>query len=723
MTDSYRQAYKEEAFELLSELETTLLLLESSPQDMELINRVFRALHTIKGSGSMFGFDNIAEFVHDLESVYDMIRDGKLQVTKELIGLSLKAKDEIRCMLEEDNHANGVSLNEGEKEEVSRLRGAIAAQLNAAPSCVNAPAPAELPDEGIVAGPRSVEKEGDGAPARIYRIHFTPQENIFLNGTNPLFIFDELSLLGECRVVAQLAGIPDLDSINPELCCVAWDILLTTDQGTNAIEDAFEFVYGQCELRIEVIGSESIDDPVGQRKLGEILIERGDISDGELKGVLAEKKFIGEMLIEKGLVGPDKVVSALAEQQYVKNVIEQGQKKDETVSSIRVSADKLDLLVNLVGQLVTVQARLSQTVPKFRSPELNGIAEEVERLTADLRDNTLNIRMLPIGATFGRFKRLVRDLSIELGKEIEILTDGAETELDKTVIERLNDPLVHLIRNCIDHGIESPDTRESMGKERKGTIRLSAAHSGGNVVITIEDDGRGLSRDEIIKKAVEKGLLHKTELTDKEVFNFIFYPGFSTAKEITNLSGRGVGMDVVKRAIESLRGSIDIFSVINAGTTVTIKLPLTLAIVEGLLVDVADRHFVLPLSAVEECVEITDKERSEAHGRNLANIRGELVPYVRLRKEFEIPGMPPKREQIVITGTNGDKVGFAVDRVVGSCQTVIKNLGKIYSRVEGVSGATILGDGTVALIVDVPKVIYNAIKGENEEMSQKAMLS
>jgi two-component system chemotaxis sensor kinase CheA len=374
---------------------------------------------------------------------------------------------------------------------------------------------------------------------------------------------------------------------------------------------------------------------------------------------------------------------------------------------------ELDILVNLVGELVTVQARLTQTASLIQHADIGAIAEEVERLTGELRDNTLNIRMLPIGTTFGRFKRLVRDLSQELGKEIELTTEGEETELDKTVIERLNDPLVHLIRNCVDHGIELPQERVAHKKPAAGIIHLSASHSGAHVVIQIRDDGKGLDKEVLLAKAVEKGFIHgNTELTEKEIFNLIFLPGFSTAQSVTNVSGRGVGMDVVKRAMANLRGTIEITSEKGAGTLVTIKIPLTLAIVEGLLVAISDQCFVLPLSIVEECVELTEDDTRKSHNRNTAHIRGKLVPYIQLRKEFAVSGEPPAIQQIVVTGHNGDRIGFVVDSVIGEHQTVIKNLGKFYKDVEGISGATILGDGTVALIVDVPKLIDNAMRTE-----------
>ncbi|HKZ18400.1 MAG TPA: chemotaxis protein CheA, partial [Geobacteraceae bacterium] len=332
--------------------------------------------------------------------------------------------------------------------------------------------------------------------------------------------------------------------------------------------------------------------------------------------------------------------------------------------------------------------------------------EEVERLTQELRDGTLNIRMMPIGATFSKFKRLVRDLSVDLGKEVELITEGASTELDKTVIERLNDPLVHIIRNSIDHGIESPDARERSGKARQGTVRLTAEHAGECVLITIEDDGAGLDREAIRSKAVEKRLIaENAELSDKELFALIFAAGFSTAKKITGVSGRGVGMDVVMQSIEALRGAIEISSRKGEGTIITIRLPLTLAIIESLLVKIGDESFVIPLSFVEECIELTREDRDRSHGKKLANVRGHLVPYVPLQERFALPGEAPDIQQVVITSVYGERVGLLVNTVVGEHQTVIKSLGRAYRNVRGVSGATILGDGTVALILDIPQLV------------------
>jgi two-component system, chemotaxis family, sensor kinase CheA len=688
MMDAHRQAFKEEAYELLSELETSLLELEERPDDIDLIGRVFRAMHTIKGSGSMFGFDDIARFTHEVETIFDMVRNGKLEVSKKLVNLTLAARDQIKSML--DN-------SEGEGADPEASAGIIAGLREL--GSIEAPA-------APVAQTREAAPD-KGTPAT-YRIRFTPARDIFSAGSNPLILLAELKELGTCNVVAQTGGFPALAEMDPEACYVYWDVILTTDQGLNAIRDVFIFVEDDCELKIDKIAEHgSFHDQEGYKKLGEILLERGDISLEEMEEVLAGQSRFGELAVSKGIVTPAKVHSALVEQQHVKEVRQEKQSA-EAASSIRVPAERLDMLVNLVGELVTVQARLSQTATVRGDAELAEIAEEVERLTGELRDSALNIRMLPIGSTFSKFKRLVRDLSAELGKEIEMTTDGAETELDKTVIEKLNDPLVHLIRNSIDHGVELPEARLAAGKTRHGTVHLAAVHSGDSVIITIQDDGAGLDKDAIRAKAVEKGLIAPAaELSEKELFALIMAPGFSTAQKVSSVSGRGVGMDVVKRAIELLRGSIEISSVRGQGTRMMVRIPLTLAIIETLLVKIGQDYFMLPLSLVDECVELTREDLAAAHGRNLVRVREKLVPYIPLRESFAINGQVPDIEQIVIARVNEQRVGFVVDQVIGEHQTVIKSLGRAYRNVAGISGATILGDGSVALILDIPQLLQS----------------
>lgn len=687
--DSHKVAFKEEAYELLAELETSLLELEEDPDDIEQVGRVFRAMHTIKGSGAMFGFDNIAAFTHNIESVFDLVREGRIQVTKELVNLTLDARDHIMEMLDLDG-TDQVADEEKEKEITSALQELIPEDKTEETLSSD-----EL-DQLIEANKPEKKKVKE-----TFRIRFKPEPQIFLTGTNPVLLMNELREMGECVVTAHNTDIPLLHEMDAESCYIYWDITITTSETEDSIRDVFIFVEDNCELTIDKLD----EDYAPENRLGEILLNRGDISKEDLDDALEKQSKLGEILMDKKNVSKAAVKSALGEQKHVRK---KAADKSAAVSasSIRVSAEKLDQLIDLVGELVTVQASLSQKAAIMHDPGLITIAEEVERLTSGLRENAMSIRMLPIGTTFSNFKRLVRDLANELGKTIELTTEGGETELDKTVIERLKDPLVHIIRNSIDHGLEVPEERLEAGKPETGTIQLSAKHSGANVLIIIRDDGRGLDGLKIRQKAESQGIVTPDEeLTKSEVFNLIFAPGFSTAETVTDLSGRGVGMDVVKKSIEELRGSIFIDSTLGEGTTITLKLPLTLAIIDGLLVTIGPGHYVLPLSSVEECVELTRSESGLDKERHILNVRGEIVPYVPLRDEYEIEGSYPDVEQVVIMETNGKRIGFVVDEVIGGHQTVIKNLSSVFKEARDISGATILGDGSVALIVDVNKIM------------------
>jgi two-component system chemotaxis sensor kinase CheA len=698
MSDKHKNTYREEAYELLSDLEESLLELEENPEDSNLIGRVFRAMHTIKGSGAMFGFNDIAAFTHEVETVFDLVRNGKLEFTKALADLTLEARDYIREML--DISISGEFLDDRRGEEIiSELRKIV---------------PAEIAEE-IQEAPSYEEMSSDFCAEDItYRITFRPAPDIFMKGINPLFVLDDIRKMGDCKIVAQLRQIPELSDFDYHNCYAYWDIILSTSMGTNAIRDVFIFVEDDAEISIDVVDEGgTLVDETDYMKLGEILVERGDITNENLQKALSERKRLGETLVDTGLVEGEQIQSALLEQEQVKEIRKIRQAR-ETASTVRVPSEKLDVLVDLVGELVTVQARLTQVAADKGSgeaseSELLNISEEVERLTTELHDNTMSIRMVPIGFTFSKFRRLVRDLSNELGREVRMVAEGAETELDKTVIERLNDPMIHLIRNCIDHGIEPPEEREAVGKPKQGLLHLSAMHSGANVLIRIMDDGKGLDANAIRAKAESSGLIPPdADISEKDIFNLIFHGGFSMARRVTGVSGRGVGMDVVKRGIESLRGSVDIESRKGLGTTITLRIPLTLAIIEGLLVKIANDYFVFPLSAVEECVELTRDDIKSVHGRHIVNVRGSVVPYIRLRERFSSNGDMPEIEQVVIVLFEGNMVGFAVDSVVGEHKTVIKSLGRMYRDSQGLSGATILGDGTVALILDVPKLIESA---------------
>ncbi len=710
-TGSPIEIYRQEAEELLADMELTVLDLEQNPEDHEGINRLFRSIHTIKGSGAMFGFDQIAGFTHHVETVLDYVRNGNIPVSSRFISLILASRDHIKAMLDAGEEIR-ISDREVTEKLIEELRHLL---------------PSSAPEEKTVP-PEKIPEETEEREEKTWRIRFQPHADIVTTGTEPALLLDELRALGECTITAHTDAIPPLDELIPEQCCFYWDILLISVCHRNTLEDVFVFVEDQSRISIKEITGESRKESPGLvPRLGDILVERGDATAEDINRVLEpHQKQIGELLIQAGIVSHDKVLSALNEQK----IYEKQKTKSAAENSIRVASSRLDHLINLVGELVITQAGLSQisslsedfeeggsanpaeTLEQIRVQLTNAI-EPLERLTRDLRDCALNMRMLPIGTIFGRFRRLVRDLSAELGKEIDLVTEGADTELDKTVIERLGDPLVHLIRNSIGHGIRRPDERENFGKKRRGCIRLSAAHQGPNVIIIIEDDGMGMDAEAIRAKAIEKGLIGEEEnLTGEEMFKMVLAPGFSTAKSVTSLSGRGVGLDVVKREIDSLGGTVRIASEKGKFTRFTLTLPLTLAIIDGLLVDAGGSFFVLPLSHVLECSELTKEVLVKSHGRDVMMLRGDLIPFVRLCDIYEIQSRNPETEHIAVVQSDDFRIGIVVDEIIGNIQTVIKSLDRNYRDADGVSGATIMGDGTVALIADIPGIIRLARSGE-----------
>ncbi|HPH01908.1 MAG TPA: chemotaxis protein CheA [Spirochaetota bacterium] len=690
-SENYVETYRQEVEEHLVVIEEAVLDLEDNPGNREALNRLFRSMHTIKGSGAMFGFEEIAGFTHHVESVLDRVRAGEVTITPNLINLVLASRDLIRTMLVTEG-----PLPAAEALQCEQVVAAL--QLLEAGDVVHVSAPAP-----------SAAPPLQGKESTIWRIQFRPSKETFSSGLDPARLIDELRHLGNCTVTPDKGNLPDFGHFDPEICYLGWECLLETTASLDSIKDVFIFVDEASEVSItqihETLDPENTEKPP---RLGDILVERGDVTPAAIQDVLSKQKRIGELLVAEGIVSETEVEAALSEQKLIER-----HKAGTGVSSVRVPSAKLDSLINLVGELVIVQARLTQVSGELGIPILERPVEEIEQLTAELRDCVFNIRMLPIGTSFSKFRRLVRDLSVELGKEIQLETAGENTELDKTVIEKLDDPLMHLVRNSIDHGIEKPDLREKQGKARIGTVRLEAAQHGAHVVISISDDGAGLDRDAILSRAVERGLLERDiEYTDKEVFAQIFHPGFSTAAKVTSVSGRGVGMDVVKREVEALRGSINISSERGKGSRITLSLPLTLAIIDGLMVVVGDSHYVLPMAYVEECVEYGQDDMARTHGRNMIAVRGDLVPFVRLREFFSAPGDLPPAEQIVIVRVEEFRVGIACDRIVGSHQTVIKSLGKSYKNAVGVSGATILGDGSVALIIDIPALVKQTLSDE-----------
>jgi len=660
------ETFLQEAAELLEQIEANALEIRPGLDCTEHVNRLFRAFHTIKGSGSMFGFTEVAAFTHHVETALDYVRVGRLGTSPELIALLLAARDHIAVLLAAAQSGKPADKEAG-KLIIEELRALLPADDNSAATPTPEPTPAPV-----------VEKHEGGM--KRYRIAFRPNINLLTAGTDPRSLLDELRGLGECTIVADAAAIPPLEKIQPDGCYLAWTIQLATDKGESAIRDVFMFVEDGAELRVEEVPEAAPAAPPPPVK--------PDVSRSPIPSV------------------PPAQTAAAQPPPPARPARKEAPTTNGKSASVRVASERLDLLVNLVGELVMTHSRISQVSTSAKIPALDTPVEDLERIVAAIRDAVLGIRMMPIATTFSRFKRLVHDLSAELGKEIDLRITGEETELDKTVLDQLGDPLVHLVRNSIDHAIEFPADRERAGKPRHGTIHLSAAHEGSNVIVTISDDGRGLNLAAIRATAIERKLVAPDAvLSEQETINLIFLPGFSTADKVTSVSGRGVGMDVVRRQVEALRGTIRITTKAGAGTTVALSLPLTLAIIEGQLVSIGGDQFIIPMSTVAENVELEAAERTTRNGRNLIPVRGELIPYIRLRDLFEIRGQPPEIEKIVIVYHEGQRVGLVVDRVLGSHQTVIQSLGRFYRNIEVASGATIMGDGRVALILDLAGLV------------------
>ncbi len=645
MSDDLIAVFQEELVELLESLERGLVDLQESPEDAGLINQVFRDLHTVKGSGAMFGFTDLAAFIHDFETAFEKVRAGAVPVTPELVRLGLAARDQIPALVngEDDPDGDRVAILNALRDLTSG--GGVAA--------------ADIDDE--------IEAEAvtSNAPATL---RFKLSEDALALGARPDILLSELKDLGATQIVADLSDIPALDDLNADQCYVAWQMQLPAGVAEDDVEDVFMFADADWTLTATEVNE---------------VVERDEIDD-----LLSEAPVLDTPAPQQQ-VPSDKALAAT-----------------EPAASIRVPAARLDALMDSVGELVTVEARLTELARHSRDPALLSTAEEVTRLAARLRDATMTMRMVPMRTLVSRFRRLILGLSSDLGKPVEFVVDGEDTELDKTVIEKLADPLVHILRNAIDHGMEDPAARAQTDKDQVGRIELSATHVGGEVHIVVRDDGRGMSADKIRAKAIERGLItSEAQLTAGQVFALVLEPGFSTAETITELSGRGVGMDVVRRTIEGLRGVIEIDSKLGQGTTVTLRLPLTLAIIDGLLIEIADERYTLPMSSVKEIFELPLDKRIASRNGDYLDIRGQFVPFVRLRHLFDCEGEPPTEQNVVVVESGDARMGVVVDRIIGTNQTVIKQVSKLQQGARAISGATILGDGTVSLIVDVAQLL------------------
>lgn len=706
--DEALTAFFTESRELLEQMETALLQLERNPQDAEIINAIFRAAHTIKGSAGIFGLDHIVKFTHVAESVLDEVRSGRIAIDHTLSGLLLRTGDHLRDLIERVEEKR--ELDEAAQQRGQELTDGLSAYLggkhaggaHAAPLATSASQTAH--DHGAAAG------------ADHWHISLRFGKSTIQDGFDPLSFPRYLGTFGELVHVETLTeNVPRLSELEPDECHIGFEISFKTDADKAKIESAFDFVRDDSTVRIlpphskvqEYLALIS-ELPEADLRLGDILVRCGTLTQAELDAALDTQTVqhhegqpvepLGQMLVEGGQVHSAVVNAALAKQTTARE-----SSRSTEAQMLRVDAAKLDHLIDLVGELIIAGAGALLVARKHRIKDVVQATSAVSSLMEEVRDSALNLRMVQIGGTFNRFQRVVRDVSEELGKDIVLNISGAETELDKTVVERLADPLTHLVRNAMDHGIESADDRRNAGKPVQGTVSLHAHHEAGSIVVEVSDDGGGLRKERILRKAIERGLVTPDAvLSEQDIYQLIFQPGFSTAEQISNLSGRGVGMDVVKRNITALRGNIEVRSQEGQGTTISIRLPLTLAIIDGFLMGVGKSSYVVPLNVVVECIEMT---RQQTDGKDWLDLRGEVLPLVRLRELYDIEGEPGRRQNVVVVRGNGTRVGLVVDQLMGELQTVIKPLGKVFQNVRGVGGFTILGSGQVALLLDVPNLV------------------
>jgi two-component system chemotaxis sensor kinase CheA len=665
--------FVEEARELIEGLEAQLLDLEHGASP-EAVDSVFRVLHTLKGSGAMFGFTELARFTHHFEEAFDRVREGRVGVDLRLITLSLQARDHMRAMLDLGGDGPAAAALAA-TPEAAGLIADLAAMLGnpAAPAATAACGP-------VVPGPADADE-------RVWTITFRPAPNALRNGMRPDLLMAELAGLG--RVLSEVvdtSAVPDLAEIDPMTSYLGWTVRLATAEPRAAIEAVFIFA-DDADLTIAADGSAPATTGV----------QNPPSPSAGQPAPVGQVDMVIESAPSRAPAGERSAERA-------------GRGTDMVGETIRVPALRLDEIVDQLGELVIAQARLSGLAARLGEPDLDTLSEEMGRLVSSLRDATLAIRMLPIETVFGKFRRVVRDLSAELGKDVVLVTEGGATEIDKNVIDRLSEPLVHMIRNSVDHGIEPVDRRRAAGKSDRGTVRLAASQEGGEVLIRVSDDGGGLNLPAIRARAVARGLIAEdSAVSDHELQQLIFAPGFSTAQTVSKVSGRGVGMDAVKTAIEALRGTVDVDSTPGEGCRITLRLPVSLAIIDGLLVRLGLETFVIPLSAVEECVELADTERRRESGRTMLQIREQLVPWLDLDAVFGRPPSSAAARRLVVVRCDGMRLGLVVDDIVGQHQTVIKTFSAYHRGIEGLSGATILGDGSVALIVDVASLARAAL--------------
>lgn len=722
----FYQVFFEESYEGLDAMEQGLLEInKSGSDDPELINTIFRAAHSIKGGAGTLGFPEIVNFTHVLETLLDEVRDGSRTLSNETIDLLLKSCDALRDMfqcLEQEQPIDETDSKEllvaFEKILSESSTTELEKPVNAHESVVISSQVSAVENTFFPEGISDGKSPGNNK-ARIWLIKFKPEPQILLTGNEPLRIFRELEDLGDLEVQANTDSVPAFDQLSVDECFLNWILRLKTEVDKEEVEAAFDWVLDECELSIELVDETDGSDS----KTNESVVACQDKADGVADVTPIESAVDSSPVsVTSEVKSPASVKAKEASQKS-----EPGAVQSATNSSIRVGIDKVDNLINLVGELVITQSMLSELGNDFSLDKLERLANGLEQLqqnTRELQESVMRIRMLPISFTFNRFPRMIRDLSVKTGKKVDLILSGEQTELDKTVMEQIGDPLVHLVRNAIDHGIEGPEERAALGKNEMGKIHLNAEHRGGNIVIEIIDDGKGIDPDVIFAKACEKGLVSPDqELPTNEIYDLIFEPGFSTAATVSDLSGRGVGMDVVRRNIKSLGGRIEIESELGKGSIFRVHLPLTLAILDGQLVRVGNEVYIIPLVAIVESLQIKTELVNRVSGNMvLYRLREDNVPIIPIYKEFDIEAEDQDLENALLVVVEGDgtKIGLLVDDLLAQQQVVIKSLESNYRRVEGISGATILGDGSVSLILDVQGLISRASRGRRKNQSSRA---
>lgn len=700
--EQFHQVFFEESLEGLDVMEQSLLAVNASEhKDPEIINTIFRAAHSIKGGSGTFGFSDVADFTHILETLLDEARDNRRELTLECVELLLRSCDCLRDMI--------VCLQTNQttdSQQSNELISAFNLILNSSVETELPPVPATSPENG--SEDETSSSDGNGS-TKHWKIRFTPEPQILLTGNEPLRIFRELSSLGELSTVADVRKVPEFQHLTTDECFISWSLdLLSRDANKEDILEVFDWVIDECSLDIQLRGDSTTSTsnmPNKAEDAAPTVAATSSTQDASQPTISADR----ESTTLKATTTDNETTAG------------------NTNSSIRVGIDKVDSLINLVGELVITQSMLSELGNNFEAGKLERLSNGLEQLlqnTKELQESVMRIRMLPISFAFNRFPRMIHDLSIKTGKKIELQINGENTELDKTVMEQISDPLVHLVRNSIDHGIETAEQRSQKSKPEQGTISLNAYHQGGSIVIEVCDDGKGLNADVIRSKAIEKGLIDKdVQLTDTEIYDLIFQPGFSTAQQVSDISGRGVGMDVVKRNIKSLGGRITIESQVDVGTTIKVYLPLTLAILDGQLVRVGSQVYIIPLISIVESLQIKSERVNKVSGDMvLYRLREDNVPIIHVYKEFgiEADNTDIDNALLVVVEGDGQKVGLLVDDLLAQQQVVIKSLESNYKCIEGISGATILGDGSVSMILDVPGLISSSYTRAKKSRQHKA---